>query len=167
MSKLPMSELPMSESPMSELRSEFLFTFTVDVNRLHDVGTPPAGTLHIDLLGGGTVKGPKLNGTVMPGGMDQKRLRADGAMTPNVRLVLETDDNALIYMTYQGIRHGTPEVMRQIAEGIEINQDDLYLRSAAFFETAAAQYDWLNRIVAVGVGWRMPKYAAYDVYQVL
>ncbi len=38
--------------------------------------------------------------------MDQKLHRADGAIIPNVRLVLQCDDGALIYMTYSGIRHG-------------------------------------------------------------
>ena len=36
-----------------------------------------------------------------------------------------------------------------------------------YFETASETYDWLNRIVAVGVGRRMPGHAAYDVFQIL
>ena len=36
-----------------------------------------------------------------------------------------------------------------------------------YFETASEKYDWLNRIVAVGVGRRMPDHAAYDVFEIL
>ncbi len=152
---------------MPELKSEFLFTFTVTVAQLHDVGETPFGTRHIDMLGGGSFEGPRLRGAVLPGGIDQKLIRSDGAMTPNVRLVLQTDDDALIYMYYTGVRHGSPEVMRRIADGESVDPSEYYLRNAPFFETAAPRYDWLNRIVSVGVGRRMPDHAAYDIFEVL
>jgi hypothetical protein len=152
---------------MPELKSEYLFTITVTVDRLHDVGATPFGTRHIDLLGPGTFEGPRLRGKVLPGGIDQKLLRADGAMTPNVRLVLKTDDDALIYMYYTGVRHGSAEVMQRIADGEEVDASEYYLRNAPFFETNAEEYDWLNRIVSVGVGRRMPDHAAYDVFEIL
>ena len=102
---------------MPQLESEFLFTITAVVTRLHDVGAVPAGTRHIDLIGAGKFEGPRVRGELLPGGMDMKTLRADGAMVPNVRLVLRTDDGALIFMHYTGVRHGSPEVMRRIAAG--------------------------------------------------
>lgn len=152
---------------MLELKSEFLFTLTCTVRRLLDVGATPFGTRNIDLLGEGTFEGPRLRGKVLPGGIDQKLIRPDGAMTPNVRLVLETDDGALIYMAYTGIRHGAPDVMRRIAEGEVVDPSEYYLRNTPYFEVANAKYDWLNRIVAVGIGRRMPDHAEYDVFEIL
>lgn len=152
---------------MQPLRSEFLFTFTIAVTALHDIGHAPTGDLHIDLLGAGTFEGPRLRGVVLAGGMDMKRLRKDGSMGPNVRLVLRTDDDALIFMHYTGVRHGPPEVMERIARGETVDPNEYYLRNTPYFETSAARYDWLNRIVAVGVGRRMPDHAAYDVFQIL
>jgi hypothetical protein len=152
---------------MPELKSEFLFTITVTVEALHDFGDTPFGLRHVDMLGGGTFEGPRLRGAVLPGGMDQKIIRSDGAMTPNVRLVLRTDDDALIYMYYTGVRHGSPEVMQRIADGETVDPSEYYLRNAPFFETASPKYDWLNRIVSVGVGRRMPNHAAYDVFEIL
>jgi hypothetical protein len=152
---------------MPELRSEYLFTITLSVDALHDVGKLPLGTLHIDMLGKGTFEGPRLKGEVLPGGMDMKTLRADGAMKPNVRIVLRTDDGALIFMHYTGVRHGSPEVMARIARGEVVPPTEYYLRNTPSFETAAPKYDWLNRIVAVGVGRRLPDHAAYDVFQIL
>ena len=152
---------------MPELPSDFLFTITVTVTQLHDFGETPFGLRHVDMLGGGSFDWPKLRGDVLPGGMDQKINRADGAMTPNVRLVLRTDDEALIYMYYTGVRHGLPEVMRRIADGETVDPSEYYLRNAPFFETAAPKYDWLNRIVSVGVGRRMPDHATYDVFEIL
>ena len=89
------------------------------------------------------------------------------AMNPNVRLVLQTDDDALIYMHYTGIRYGPPEVMQRIADGEEVDPSEYYLRNTPNFETASEKYDWLNRIVAVGVGHRLSDHAAYEVFQIL
>lgn len=152
---------------MPELKSEYLLTYTVTVDTLHDVGPVPFGTRHVDMLGRGTFEGPRLRGEVLPGGMDMKTLRSDGAMTPNVRMVLKTDDGALIFMHYQGVRHGSPEVMARIARGEVVPPSEYYLRNTPYFETSAPKYDLLNRIVAVGIGRRMPDHAAYDVFQIL
>ena len=152
---------------MPELRSEFLFTMRVGVAKLHDIGDTPLGLRHIDLLGEGSFEGPRLKGRVLPGGMDQKIFRADGAMNPNVRLILLTDDGAMIYMHYSGVRYGTAEVMQRIADGEEVDPSEYYLRNTPYFETASDKYDWLNRVVAVGVGRRMPDHAAYDVFEIL
>jgi hypothetical protein len=35
------------------------------------------------------------------------------------------------------------------------------------FETAAAKYDWLNRIFAIGTGRRPPEGPVYEIYEVL
>ena len=152
---------------MPELKSAHLFTITATVAAFHDVGPVPAGTRHIDMIGPGRFEGPRLRGDLLPGGMDMKTLRADGAMVPNVRLLLRTDDGALIFMHYTGIRHGSPEVMARIAAGEAVDPSAYYLRNTPYFETSAAQYDWLNRIVAVGVGRRMPAHAEYDVFEIL
>jgi hypothetical protein len=152
---------------MPELKSEYLFTFKTGVTALHDIGPAPAGGLHIDLLGSGTFEGPRLKGEVLGGGMDMKRLKGDGSMGPNVRLVLRTDDGALIFMHYTGVRHGAPEVMARIAAGEVVDPGEYYLRNTPYFETSAPKYDWLNRIVAVGVGRRMPDHAVYEIFQIL
>ncbi len=150
-----------------ELKSRFLFTLTATVTQLHDVGAVPGGTRHIDLLGAGKFEGPRLRGDLLPGGLDMKTLRADGSVVPNVRLVLRTDDDALIFMHYTGVRHGSSEVMARIAASEVVAATEYYLRNTPYFETSAPKYDWLNRIVAVGVGRRMADHAAYDVFEIL
>lgn len=152
---------------MPELKSEFLFSITATVAEFFDMGPVPAGTRHVDMIGAGKFEGPRLRGDLLPGGMDMKTLRADGSMVPNVRLVLRTDDGALIFMHYTGVRHGSPEVMARIARGEVVSPSEYYLRNTPYFETSAPKYDWLNRIVAVGVGRRMPDHAVYDVFQIL
>ena len=36
-----------------------------------------------------------------------------------------------------------------------------------FFETAAEKYDWLNRKIAIGTGYRPPEGPVYDIFEVL
>jgi len=47
---------------MSELKSQFLFTITIGVAQLHDLGETPFGVRHIDVLGAGSFQGPRLQG---------------------------------------------------------------------------------------------------------
>ena len=84
-----------------------------------------------------------------------------------MRLVLETDDGATIGMTYRGMRHGPAVVMDRINRGDNVDPAEYYFRISVAFETAAAKYDWLNRIIAVGTGRRPPEGPVYDVFEVL
>jgi hypothetical protein len=70
-------------------------------------------------------------------------------------------------MTYRGVRHSSPEVAARIAAGETVQPGDYYLRTAPFFETGATAYDWLNRIVSVGVGERQQDGALYRVFEIL
>jgi hypothetical protein len=76
---------------------------------------------------------------VLPGGDDWTVERAEGVIELDLRVTLETDDAALIHMTFEGLRDdgaaGRP-----------------YFRSLPRFETAAPQYSFLNRLLAVGAG---------------
>ena len=152
---------------MMELKSQFLFSLTASVTRLLDVGDVPAGRRHVDLLGAGRFEGPRLSGILHAGGLDMKTIRSDEAVIPNVRLVLETDDKALIFMHYTGIRCGPPEVMARIAAGEAVESSEYYHRNTPYFETSSEKYVWLNRICAVGIGWRRGDKAGYDVFEIL
>ena len=91
---------------------------------------------------------------MLDGGSDWQTVRTDGATTLNARLVLKTKDKALIGMTYRGIRYGPPDVVARIEKGEVVDPTSYYFRINPLFETANANYDWLNRVVAVGIGHR-------------
>jgi hypothetical protein len=65
------------------------------------------------------------------------------------------------------MRHGPKEVLDRIARGEVVKATDYYLRIAPFFETASAKYGWLNSIITVGVGHRLPEGPIYQVFEVL
>jgi Protein of unknown function (DUF3237) len=153
---------------MNALKSRPLFEISMTLHPIQEIGRTPAGERRIIPVAGGQFNGERINGTVLAhAGSDLLLLRADGAFQQDVRLTLRSDDGALILMTYRGVRHSAPDISRRIARGETVPRSDYYLRIAPFFETAAADYAWLNTIVAVGVGERLPNGARYEVYEVL
>jgi len=153
---------------MPEIASEFLFQVRFDVPAIHDLGAGPFGNRRIAEVTGGTFEGPRLKGTVMPApGGDWLLLRADGVLQLDVRVTLKTDDGALIYMTYRGLRHGPKEVIERLNRGEAVDPASYYFRTSPVFETAAPKYDWLNRIIAVGTGRRQASGPIYDVFEIL
>ena len=72
-----------------------------------------------------------------PGGSDWLGVRGDGAFTLDVRLVLKTHDDALIGMTYRGLRHGPADVIAKLGRGEAVPASEYYFRAAMFFETAS------------------------------
>lgn len=148
------------------LKSEFLGTLRIELGHSYPLETTPAGWRRIDVFGGGTFRGPKISGTLL-NGTDALLGRRDGSMQPDVRLTICTEDQAYIFVTYRGVRHGPAEVMEKIAQGVPVAPDEYYLRCAPFFETGAARYDWLNRVVSIGVGRREPTAAVYEIYEIL
>ena len=150
------------------LNSRYLCTMRIRVSDSYIMNDVPTGERRrIDIFNGGEVEGPLLRGIILPGGSDTLLTRNDSSLTPSVRLVIKTDDEALILVRYKGVRHGPPEVMERIANGMNVEPSEYYLRNTPFFETSSGKYDWLNRIVSVGIGRREPDSAVYDVHEIL
>ena len=67
-----------------------------------------------------------------------------------------------------GMRHGPPEVMARLAQGEIVDPSEYYFRVAPMFETGAERYAWLNNILAVGVGERLPpNMVRYSIFEIL
>lgn len=135
----------------------------------HAVGATPEGTRMVFDVTGGTFEGPRLRGRVLPSGADWGRFRPDGSFAVDVRIVLETDDNALIYVTYQG-RIVVPLALQpavfDTAAADRPGPELYYFRVAPLFETAAPRYAWLNGIVAVGAGAIVTGGVSYSVHEI-
>jgi hypothetical protein len=153
---------------MSDLKTEFLCTVAahVDWRQVIDLGTTPRGIRQVVYIKGGTFEGPKMKGTVLPGGGDWFVRRADQAVEIDVRCVLGTDDNHLIYCRLRGINEMPAEVAIKAITGQPVDSSKYYFRVTAVIETGSKKYDWLNRIVAVGVGNLVPAGVEYKIYTV-
>ena len=107
---------------MPEINTEFLFTIALEI-QVSSLGDTPYGSRRIFHFDGGSFEGPKLKGTVPPGG-GSSLIRRDDVLEVDVRLILETDDKHQIY----GLRHGPKEVMDRLYRGEIVDPRAYYLR---------------------------------------
>jgi hypothetical protein len=152
---------------LKSLRTKPLFTMRLDVRPLQIVGTAPGVYRRVGVVPGGSFEGNRVAGEVLVGGSDWQAVRNDGSTTLDVRLVLKTSDDALIGMTYRGLRHGPRDVIAKIERGEVVDPESYYFRINPLFETAAAKYDWLNRVIAIGVGYRRADGPIYSIFEEL
>ena len=104
------------------------------------IGDGPAGFRVIAEVGSGTVSGDRVRGTLAGRAMADWIVVNGGVATVDVRGAMQTDDGALIYVTYGGridVSGGA------LAEPIYV---------APRFETSDERYTWLNLVQAVGIG---------------
>lgn len=121
------------------MRSRSLLTLRLNTAPTQDIGPGPHGTRVTFPITGGSFEGDRLRGKVLPSGSDWTVKRPDGVTELDLRITLETDDGALIHMTFEGIRDdGAPGAP--------------YFRTVSRFETAEPKYSFLNRLLAVGAG---------------
>jgi Protein of unknown function (DUF3237) len=152
---------------LKNVRTRPLFRLREQVPPLYVVGQTPSAFRRIGVVTGGAFEGERLSGEVVSGGNDWQSVRSDFCTKLDVRLLLKTTDGALIVMTYQVLRHGTPEVLQALDRGETVDPTSYYFRLSGLFETGAPQYDWLNRIIAIGIGDRHADGPVYNIFEVL
>jgi hypothetical protein len=136
------------------MRTRPLFTLRLSTAPIQSIGPTPHGTRVTFPITGGTFEGERLRGKVLPGGDDWTLERPDGVMELDLRVTLETDDGALVHMTFEGIRDdGAPGAP--------------YFRTLPRFETAAERYAFLNRLLAVGSGALGPDGPVHVIEEIL
>lgn len=145
-----------------------LFDLSMTLHPTVEVGQTPAGVRRIFAVSGGVFQGDRLAGTISPlAGSDLLLGRPDGTFQQDVRMLLITHDGVPILMTYRGVRRASPEVDARLSRGEVVSPSEYYLRTTPYFETSSAQYGWLNGIVAVAKGGRVPEGVRYEVYELL
>lgn len=143
-----------------------IFTIFAELEGITSLGRTPYGERRVIGILGGSVRGPKLNGRILPGGADWQLIRTDGTADIKARYIIETDDGARIMVTSEGLRHGPPEVMVKLARGDNVDPAHYYFRTVMRFETSDPNVDWLNRILALARGQREARAVRLDVYEV-
>jgi Protein of unknown function (DUF3237) len=132
------------------INSRPLMVLRLATSATQEIGSTADGTLTIFPVIGGSFEGERLRGKVVAGG-DWVRARADGTLTLDLRVTLETDDGGLIHMTFTGVR----------------DDANNYFRTVPRFETAAPKYAFLNRLLAVGIGEIRPEGPVHVIEEIL
>jgi hypothetical protein len=147
------------------MRLEHLFDWTSEFKTPISVGQGPLGGRIIADIKGGHFKGPRLSGKVLSSGADWALVGPDGNTRLDVRIVLETDDGAFIYVSYRA-RMVMNDKLRAVLFEQKGSTDfgDTYWISQLEFETGDERYAWLNNLMAAGEGRLSPNSVTYRVY---
>ena len=116
---------------------EYVMQLRVLIDTPYAVGDTPRGKRIIIPIKGGTFEGPRLRGTVLPGGADYQLVSPDGSRTELEAIYcIRTDDGNTIHVRNRGI----------IANG----DNSFYFKAAPQFEAPAdSPYSWLNNAIFV------------------
>lgn len=115
---------------------------------------------------GGTITGPRLTGTVLPGGGDWQAIHAGGLASVHARYMLKAADGTVIGIDNVGVRVASAEVTEQLAKGEDVDPTAYYFRTVPTFTVAEGPHAWLRRAVFVARGVRRPDHVVIDVYEV-
>ncbi len=150
------------------MKLEFLLSFDSHVKEIQKIGKSPKGEKYIYVVTGGTFEGPRLKGRILDGSaVDWMTIHEDGLCTLDVRKTFETDDGALIYVTYQGLYEMDDAIMEKVKVGEGYEFGDTLFQAQLQFETGDERYAWLNRTLAVAEGRETGQKVEYKAYALL
>ena len=150
----------------NEPQLEFLYQISVYLGPPQAIGEHPRGNRQIVPITGGSFEGPQLKGKVLEGGADWLLVRPDGVGELDVRYTIQTEDGALIYVHYSGYLTRVLELFPRWAAGEQIPHEEYYFVVTPRYETSAAQYAWLQQVVAIGMGSLIQGGVSYQVFAV-
>ena len=155
-------DAPGQSAPTPKLT--YAFSVRVDVAAPIEVGQIDGGRRRFIAITGGKVYGPRLNGTVLPGGGDWQTIMEGGLTRVLARYFLKAADGSVIEITNPGVRVASPEVTEKLAKGVLVDPSQYYFRTTPEFRVASKELDWLQRSVFVGRGIRKPDHVVVDYF---
>jgi hypothetical protein len=161
------SPLLAAEGPTAPAPSlTYAFSVNATLDPVVEQGEVDSGRRRFIPVTGGTVSGPGLSGTVMPGGGDWQLILPGGLTTIEARYFIKTGDGTVIEVTNPGVRTAAPEVIEKLAKGEPVDPSAYYFRTTPRFVVKDGPYGWLRRKVFVARGIRKPDSVVIDFYTV-
>lgn len=145
---------------------EFLCEVALETALPEAIGQTQHGNRQIVLVTGGSFAGPRLQGKVLAGGGDWVLARPDEVRELDGRVIWQTEDGALLYVTYQGYRTKVSEGLPRWLAGEHSAPEEYYHLITLHFETSAAQYAWLQQVVVLGSGALIQRGVNYHIFVV-
>ena len=133
--------------PVTEVATEYLMTVYLPLDPAQVIDD---SLVVVNVRAGGWVEGPKIKGKIIQPAADWVQIMSNGSAQLNVRATILTDDDAHIYLTYNGVVRHNDESRAKQARGEVLTSDDLYFVTTPMLRTSAEKYNWLNYVVCVG-----------------
>lgn len=128
--------------PKDSPKLSFVMQLRVTLGQTYTIGETPHGRRIVIPITGGTFEGPRIKGTILPGGADYQLASSDGSRTELEAIYsIRTDDGTYIHVRNRGI----------IANGSDVDgQPTSYFKAAPQFEAPSdSPYAWLNNAIYV------------------
>ncbi len=119
---------PSEKPPVAEFVFEEIVTLAPDIK----VGPTPFGSRNIVPITGGNFEGPRLRGTIVPGGWDWQLATPGGCFKLEANYMIRTDDGTVINVLNRGT------ACRELAE------PGARMITVPAFEAPLGRYAWLN-----------------------
>jgi hypothetical protein len=132
--------------PTTSVQGEYLMTLYVPIVEARVVND----NLRVVNHPNGWADGPRIKGKLVPPSGDVLRNMGNGVNRLDVRLTIQTDDDQIIFVSYNGIFQCEKEVFERYVNGAMLRTGDCYFITAPTFETKSERYGWLNGIQAIG-----------------
>jgi len=116
------------------LQTEFVYEAIVGIAAPVEVGATPAGNRRYIPITGGSFEGPRIRGTILPGGADWQTDRPDHVTEVDALYSMQAEDGAVIVVRNLGL----------------ITHGGAYMRTAPRFSAPSGPHAWLNEAQFVG-----------------
>ncbi len=154
-----------AQAPMAP-RLAPVFTVRVEIAPPVEQGEIDGGRRRFIPITGGTVTGPRLSGTVLPGGGDWQTIYPGGFTRVEARYFLKAADGTVIGITNPGVRVASQDVTNRIARGERVDPSAYYFRSTPVFDPPPGTHQWLREKTFVARGIRMPDHVLIEIFAV-
>ena len=153
-------------SPSTQVTTEYIMSYMAPLD-------PPVaiddGMMIVNVRPGGWVQGPKISGKFIAPGADWLRIMPSGVFRLDVRGLIQTDDGAHIYMSYNGIIKNSEESAERLNNGELLTEKDIpYFVAAPTFQTSSEKYAWLNEVQTINkmveIQFGEEGYVKYDLF---
>jgi hypothetical protein len=144
---------------------EHIYSAEVELGTPLDLGTTSRGYRLIVPILGGHLEGPDIKARICPS-YDWIIVRPDNVSELDVRVTVETEDGAHIYVTLRGYLTNQTEVIARAARGETVPPDEYYFCLAPTYETSDPRYTWLQSVVVVGPALFYGNRVTYDAWAV-
>lgn len=123
----------MTLPPIVPPQARFVYEAIVEIGPTRMLGEGPSGERRIVPILGGRFEGPRLRGTVLPGGADRQLIRRDGIKRLEALYEMQAEDGAVLTVFNRVLVDGEADRFSHI----DITAPD-------------GPHAWLNRLLLVG-----------------
>ncbi|MFB7333193.1 DUF3237 domain-containing protein [Streptomyces adustus] len=128
----------------------FAFEIRAEVADTLHIGNGDGEVTEFTPITGGSVEGPRLRGTVLPGGGDWSSTRGE-VCELEARYLLRAEDGAVIDIVNRGYYRPKAEAPDQFDGDLQVSEAGHYYRTSPVFRTDAPAHRWLAGTVFVGL----------------